>query len=117
MASRHGSLLQIGSFFNHPVQLYELVLWWPQMGLVIQDHLSGGGCCSKEILDKYPELTTEGSPTIKQRLEIANPAVLEMALEASLGWIKEWGRPVGYLQRNQITRRRPLPGERARPAQ
>ncbi|XP_010258840.1 PREDICTED: type III polyketide synthase A-like [Nelumbo nucifera] len=50
---------------------------------------------SKEILDKYPELTTEGSPTIKQRLEIANPAVLEMALEASLACIKEWGRPVG----------------------
>nr|DAD26980.1 TPA_asm: hypothetical protein HUJ06_028448 [Nelumbo nucifera] len=32
---------------------------------------------------------------IKQRLEIANPAVLEMALEASLACIKEWGRPVG----------------------
>ncbi|CAF1868403.1 type III polyketide synthase A [Brassica napus] len=49
---------------------------------------------SREILDKYPELTTEGSPTIKQRLEIANEAVVEMALEASLGCIKEWGRPV-----------------------
>ncbi|KAF5446172.1 hypothetical protein F2P56_031821 [Juglans regia] len=48
---------------------------------------------SKEILDKYPELVTEGSPTIKQRLEIANPAVLEMAMEASLACIKEWGRP------------------------
>nr|AQZ26783.1 chalcone synthase [Paeonia delavayi]QEG79223.1 chalcone isomerase [Paeonia delavayi] len=47
---------------------------------------------SKEILDKYPELATEGSPTIKQRLEIANPAVLEMATEASLACIKEWGR-------------------------
>ncbi|GFS39290.1 chalcone and stilbene synthase family protein [Actinidia rufa] len=47
---------------------------------------------SKEILDKYPELATEGSPTIKQRLEIANPAVLEMAMEASLACIKEWGR-------------------------
>ncbi|PSS24118.1 Type III polyketide synthase [Actinidia chinensis var. chinensis] len=46
---------------------------------------------SKEILDKYPELATEGSPTIKQRLEIANPAVLEMAMEASLACIKEWG--------------------------
>ncbi|KAK6285438.1 hypothetical protein POUND7_011617 [Theobroma cacao] len=47
----------------------------------------------KEILDKYPELATEGSSTIKQRLEIANPAVVEMALEASLACIKEWGRP------------------------
>lgn len=49
---------------------------------------------SREILDKYPELTTEGSPTIKQRLEIANEAVVEMALEASLCCIKEWGRQV-----------------------
>lgn len=48
---------------------------------------------SKEILEKYPELTREGSPTIKQRLDIANKAVLEMALEASLNCIKEWGRP------------------------
>ncbi|CDP09465.1 unnamed protein product [Coffea canephora] len=48
---------------------------------------------SREILDQYPELTTEGSPTIKQRLEIANPAVVEMAKEASLACIKEWGRP------------------------
>ncbi|OMP00712.1 hypothetical protein COLO4_12449 [Corchorus olitorius] len=48
---------------------------------------------SKEILDKYPELATEGSSTIKQRLEIANPAVVEMALEASQACIKEWGRP------------------------
>ncbi|THF96478.1 type III polyketide synthase A-like [Camellia sinensis] len=48
---------------------------------------------SKEILNKYPELATEGSPTIQQRLEIANPAVLEMAMEASLACIKEWGRP------------------------
>ncbi|KAE8677441.1 Type III polyketide synthase C [Hibiscus syriacus] len=47
----------------------------------------------KEILDKYPELATEGSPTIKQRLEIANPAVVEMALQASLTCIKEWERP------------------------
>ncbi|KAJ4727225.1 Chalcone synthase [Melia azedarach] len=49
---------------------------------------------SREILEKYPELATEGSPTIKQRLEIANPAVVEMASEASLACIKEWGRPV-----------------------
>ncbi|KAL2460872.1 Type III polyketide synthase A [Abeliophyllum distichum] len=48
---------------------------------------------SKEILEKYPELATEGSPTIKQRLEIANPAVVEMAKEASLVCLKEWGRP------------------------
>uniref|UniRef100_A0A803PK55 Chalcone/stilbene synthase N-terminal domain-containing protein n=1 Tax=Cannabis sativa TaxID=3483 RepID=A0A803PK55_CANSA len=48
---------------------------------------------SKDILEKYPELATEGSPTIAQRLEIANPAVVEMAMEASLACIKEWGRP------------------------
>ncbi|KAL1314405.1 hypothetical protein HN51_041214 [Arachis hypogaea] len=48
---------------------------------------------SKEILDKYPELATEGSATIKQKLEIANPAVVEMATNASLACIKEWGRP------------------------
>ncbi|KAJ8748899.1 hypothetical protein K2173_013332 [Erythroxylum novogranatense] len=49
---------------------------------------------SKEILEKYPELVTECSPTIKQRLEIANPAVVQMALEASLACVKEWGRSV-----------------------
>lgn len=48
----------------------------------------------KEILDKYPELATEGSTTITQRLDVAHPAVLEMAKEACLSCIKEWGRPV-----------------------
>uniref|UniRef100_A0A1D1YAZ1 Chalcone synthase 7 n=1 Tax=Anthurium amnicola TaxID=1678845 RepID=A0A1D1YAZ1_9ARAE len=48
---------------------------------------------SKEVLDKYPELATEGSPTIRQRLDVANPAVLEMAAEASVACIREWGRP------------------------
>lgn len=48
---------------------------------------------SKEILDQYPELAREGSPTIKQRLDIAHPAVLEMAKEASLSCLKEWKRP------------------------
>ncbi|CAI0553163.1 unnamed protein product [Linum tenue] len=48
---------------------------------------------SREILDKYPELATEGSPTIRQRLEIANPAVVDMAADASLACINEWGRP------------------------
>ncbi|XP_034905686.1 type III polyketide synthase A [Populus alba] len=49
---------------------------------------------SKEILDKYPELATEGTPTIRQRLEIANPAVVEMALKASMACIDEWGGSV-----------------------
>ncbi|XP_076899976.1 type III polyketide synthase A-like [Bidens hawaiensis] len=49
---------------------------------------------SKEILDKYPELATEGTATISQRLSIANQAVTEMAKEASLACIKQWGRPV-----------------------
>ncbi|XP_057808393.1 type III polyketide synthase A-like [Salvia miltiorrhiza] len=47
---------------------------------------------SKEILEEYPELATEGSPTIKQRLDIAHPAVLEMAKEASLACLKDWKR-------------------------
>ncbi|KAL8500264.1 hypothetical protein ACS0TY_020028 [Phlomoides rotata] len=50
---------------------------------------------SRDVLDQYPELATEGSPTIKQRLDIAHPAVLEMATEASLSCLKEWKRPVG----------------------
>ncbi|KAK4476435.1 hypothetical protein RD792_015588 [Penstemon davidsonii] len=49
---------------------------------------------SKEILDKYPELATEGTPTIKQRLDIANPAVVQMAKEASISCLREWKRPV-----------------------
>ncbi|CAG7881375.1 unnamed protein product [Brassica rapa] len=49
---------------------------------------------SSETMKKYPELATEGSPTIKQRLEIANEAVVQMAYEASLACIKEWGRGV-----------------------
>ncbi|VVB06765.1 unnamed protein product [Arabis nemorensis] len=49
---------------------------------------------SGETLHKYPELAVEGSPTIKQRLEIANEAVVQMAYEASLVCIKEWGRAV-----------------------
>ncbi|KZV49041.1 pentatricopeptide repeat-containing protein chloroplastic [Dorcoceras hygrometricum] len=52
---------------------------------------------SKEILEKYPELTTEGSPTIKQRLDIANPAVVQMAAQASLACIKQWNRPVSHI--------------------
>ena len=38
---------------------------------------------SNDILDKYRELATKGSLTIKQRLEIANPAVLFLATEVS----------------------------------
>ncbi|EPS63204.1 hypothetical protein M569_11580, partial [Genlisea aurea] len=48
---------------------------------------------SKEILDEFPELAMEGSPTIKQRLQIANTAVVQMAKEASLSCLREWGRP------------------------
>ncbi|GLJ46728.1 hypothetical protein SUGI_0985290 [Cryptomeria japonica] len=48
---------------------------------------------SDEILEKYPELTVEGSATVRQRLEIANKAVTDMAVEASQKCIKEWGRP------------------------
>ncbi|XP_030523386.2 type III polyketide synthase B [Rhodamnia argentea] len=49
---------------------------------------------SEEILEKYPELAMEGLPTVKQRLDICNEAVTEMAIEASQACIKKWGRPV-----------------------
>ncbi|KAL8543127.1 hypothetical protein ACS0TY_003858 [Phlomoides rotata] len=47
---------------------------------------------SEEILNKYPELAMEGVPTVKQRLDICNSAVTEMAIEASKCCIKKWGR-------------------------
>ncbi|KAJ1404059.1 Thiolase-like [Sesbania bispinosa] len=47
---------------------------------------------SEEILKKYPELAVEGIPTVKQRLEICNKAVTQMAIEASQVCIKNWGR-------------------------
>ncbi|KAM0054958.1 putative chalcone/stilbene synthase, polyketide synthase, type III, thiolase [Helianthus debilis subsp. tardiflorus] len=49
---------------------------------------------SQEILNKYPELALEGLPTVKQRLDICNKAVTQMAIEASESCIKKWGRPV-----------------------
>ncbi|GAA0169871.1 hypothetical protein Leryth_006982 [Lithospermum erythrorhizon] len=49
---------------------------------------------SEEILKKYPELTVEGVPTLKQRLNICNKAVTELAIEASQNCIKKWGRPM-----------------------
>ncbi|CAM8976042.1 unnamed protein product [Rhodiola kirilowii] len=48
---------------------------------------------SDEIMQKYPELALEGLPTVKQRLDICNPAVTAMAIEASKACIKNWGRP------------------------
>nr|QZM07352.1 polyketide synthase 3 [Rubus idaeus] len=48
---------------------------------------------SDEILKKYPELAIEGIPTVKQRLDICNDAVTQMATEASQACIKNWGRP------------------------
>ncbi|CAN6915999.1 unnamed protein product [Brassica oleracea] len=49
---------------------------------------------SEEILTKYPELAIEGGSTVKQRLDICNDAVTEMAVEASRSCIKNWGRSV-----------------------
>ncbi|KAK7264093.1 hypothetical protein RJT34_31696 [Clitoria ternatea] len=46
---------------------------------------------SEDILKKYPELAVEGTSTIKQRLEICNEAVTQMAIEASRACIKKWG--------------------------
>lgn len=49
---------------------------------------------SEEILKKYPELALEGRSTVKQRLDICNDAVTQMAIEAAQACIKNWGRPV-----------------------
>ncbi|KAJ4833311.1 hypothetical protein Tsubulata_004341 [Turnera subulata] len=49
---------------------------------------------SDEILKKYPELAVEGLPTVKQRLDICNNAVTQMAIEASQACISSWGRPL-----------------------
>ncbi|KAI3446195.1 hypothetical protein Pfo_002860 [Paulownia fortunei] len=49
---------------------------------------------SEEILKKYPELAIEGLPTVRQRLDICNSAVTQMAIEASQSCIRKWGRPV-----------------------
>ncbi|CAN6165920.1 unnamed protein product [Urochloa humidicola] len=46
---------------------------------------------SDEILKAYPELAQEGLPTMKQRLDISNAAVTQMAAEASLSCIRAWG--------------------------
>ncbi|XP_073102052.1 type III polyketide synthase B isoform X1 [Elaeis guineensis] len=52
---------------------------------------------SEEILRNYPELATEGLPTVKQRLDISNKAVTQMAIEASLSCIKALGRPLSCI--------------------
>lgn len=49
---------------------------------------------SEEILKKYLELAIGGLPTVKQRLDICNDAVTQMAVEASQACIKNWGRPI-----------------------
>ncbi|KAA8536021.1 hypothetical protein F0562_028499 [Nyssa sinensis] len=49
---------------------------------------------SEEILKKYPELAIEGHPTVRQRLDICNGAVTQMAIEASQACIKNWGRTI-----------------------
>ncbi|XVE48917.1 hypothetical protein DITRI_Ditri01bG0040400 [Diplodiscus trichospermus] len=49
---------------------------------------------SDEILKKYLELAMGGLPTVKQRLDICNDVVTEMAIEASRVCIKRWGRPI-----------------------
>ncbi|KAM0935207.1 putative chalcone/stilbene synthase, polyketide synthase, type III, thiolase [Dioscorea sansibarensis] len=50
-----------------------------------------------EILKQYPELASDGVPTIKQRLEISNKAVTEMAVDASNACILKWGRPASAI--------------------
>nr|DAD21947.1 TPA_asm: hypothetical protein HUJ06_023410 [Nelumbo nucifera] len=97
MASRHGFLLQIGSFFNHPVQLYELVLWWQQMGLLITRPSLRRWLLLQGDLRQVPRTDNRGLTNDQAKARNSKPAVLEMALEASLACIKEWGRPVGYI--------------------
>ncbi|XP_062190605.1 type III polyketide synthase B [Phragmites australis] len=46
---------------------------------------------SEEILKNYPELAQEGLPTMKQRLDISNKAVTQMATDASLACLRSWG--------------------------
>jgi PHS family inorganic phosphate transporter-like MFS transporter len=46
---------------------------------------------SDEILKSCPELAQEGSPTMKQRMDISNKAVTQMATEASIDCIRAWG--------------------------
>uniref|UniRef100_A0A5B7BWG9 Putative chalcone synthase n=1 Tax=Davidia involucrata TaxID=16924 RepID=A0A5B7BWG9_DAVIN len=52
---------------------------------------------SEEILKEYPELAIEGRPTVRQRLDICNRAVTEMAIEASQACIKKWGRTISEI--------------------
>ncbi|KAF9676116.1 hypothetical protein SADUNF_Sadunf09G0104800 [Salix dunnii] len=48
---------------------------------------------SDEVLKKYPKISIEDLPTVKQRLDICNDAVTQMAIDASRVGIKKWGRP------------------------
>ncbi|XP_020095094.1 type III polyketide synthase B-like [Ananas comosus] len=61
---------------------------------------------SEEILRAYPELAREEGegegkggrlPTVKQRMEISNKAVTQMAAEASTACIASWGRPLSAI--------------------
>lgn len=52
---------------------------------------------SREILERFPELAEEGSPTIRQRFSVANEAVLDMAAEACEACLKEWRRPAAEI--------------------
>ncbi|KAL9244884.1 hypothetical protein vseg_018601 [Gypsophila vaccaria] len=52
---------------------------------------------SDEILKKYPELAVEGQATVKQRLDICNDAVTQMAIEASKACISDWGKPISEI--------------------
>nr|AAB80804.1 chalcone synthase homolog PrChS1 [Pinus radiata] len=52
---------------------------------------------SDEILAQHPELAVEGSATVRQRLEISNVAVTDMAVDACRDCLKEWGRPVSEI--------------------
>ncbi|PKA45887.1 Stilbene synthase 5 [Apostasia shenzhenica] len=49
---------------------------------------------SPEMLSQFPELATEGSPTVERRLEISGKAVTAMAAEACHSAAAAWGRPL-----------------------
>ncbi|KAH0436436.1 hypothetical protein IEQ34_026411 [Dendrobium chrysotoxum] len=52
---------------------------------------------SHDLLQKYPELTTQGSPSIRQRLDICNAAVTDLAHAAAMSCLRDWGRPAANI--------------------
>ncbi|OAY79725.1 Type III polyketide synthase B [Ananas comosus] len=77
---------------------------FPQQ-LVMQDFLVDGyfkstNCNDSELKQRLTRLCEGrggGCPTVKQRMEISNKAVTQMAAEASTACIASWGRPLSAI--------------------